>query len=79
VGLILAVLFGAGFEFLDDRIRNEQDLAEATSLPVLVEIPSLPTPAEIRAARWRPWIAAAATLVVVVLIPMGVAYAYFWG
>jgi polysaccharide chain length determinant protein (PEP-CTERM system associated) len=79
VGLILAVVFGAGFEFLDDRIRNEQDLAEATSLPVLVEIPPLPTPAEIRAARWRPWIAAAATLLVVVLIPMGVAYAYFWG
>ena len=79
VGLVLAVVFGAGFEFLDDRIRNEQDLAEATSLPIIVEIPALPTPAEIRAARWRPWIAAAATVLVVLLIPSGIVYAYFWG
>ncbi len=79
VGLILAVVFGAGLEFLDDRIRTEADLAEATTLPVLVEIPSLPTPAEIRAARWKPWIAAAATVLVVLLIPTGIAYAYFWG
>jgi polysaccharide biosynthesis transport protein len=79
VGLILAVLFGAGFEFLDDRIRTEADLAEATSLPVLVEIPPLPTPAEIRSARWKPWIAAAATVVVALVIPTGIAYAYFWG
>jgi polysaccharide biosynthesis transport protein len=79
VGLILAILLGAGFEFLDDRIRSEQDIAEATSLPVLVEIPPLPTPREIRAARWKPWIAAAATVLVVLLIPTGIAYAYFWG
>ena len=39
VGLALAVLFGVGSEFLDDRIRNEQALNEAVSLPVLVEIP----------------------------------------
>ena len=32
VGLGLAVLFGAGTEYVDDRIRNEQDLAEATPL-----------------------------------------------
>ncbi len=79
VGLIMAVLFGAGFELLDDRIRTEQDLAEATSLPVLVEIPPLPTPAEMRAARWRPWLAVAATVAVVILLPSAVAYAYYWG
>ncbi len=78
VGLALAVLFGFGSEILDDRIRNEQALNEAVSLPILVDIPALPTPAEIRAARWRPWLAMAATVVVVILLPSGVAYAYFW-
>jgi len=79
VGLILAVLFGAGMEFVDDRIRSEQDLAEATSLPVLVEIPPLSTAAEIRRARWSPWIAAAAALLVAILIPTGIIYAWYWG
>ena len=79
VGLILAVLFGAGMEFVDDRIRSEQDLAEATNLPVLVEIPPLSTEAEIRRARWTPWIAAAAALLVAILIPTGIIYAWYWG
>jgi len=79
VGLVLALLFGVGSEFLDDRIRNEQALSEAVSLPVLVEIPPLPTPREIRAARWRPWFAVAATVAVVILLPSAVAYTYFWG
>ena len=78
VGLVLAVLFGFGSEILDDRIRSEQALNEAVSLPILVDIPALPTPAEIRAARWRPWFAVAATVMVVILLPAGVAYTYFW-
>jgi len=79
VGIVLAVLFGAGLEFIDDRIRTEQDLVEATTLPVLVEIPPLPTQAEMRRARWGPWITAAATLLVAVLMPMGIFYAWYWG
>ena len=78
-GIVLAVFFGAGLEFVDDRIRTEQDLVEATTLPVLVEIPPLPTEAEIRRARWTPWITAAATLLVAILIPMGIVYAWYWG
>jgi polysaccharide chain length determinant protein (PEP-CTERM system associated) len=78
-GLVFAVAFGAGTEFADDRIRSEQDLAAATALPVLVEIPPLPTEAEIRRARWSPWIAAAATLAVAILIPAGMVYAWYWG
>ena len=79
IGIILAVFFGAGLEFIDDRVRTEQDLIEAVPLPVLVEIPPLPTEAEIRRARWSPWIAAAATLLVAILIPMGIVYAWYWG
>ncbi|MGB7554292.1 MAG: hypothetical protein WBM04_07950 [Candidatus Korobacteraceae bacterium] len=78
-GLAMAVFFGFGSEILDDRIRNEQALSDATSLPVLVEIPPLPTPREIRAARWRPWLAAAATVAIIILLPSAVAYVYFWG
>jgi polysaccharide chain length determinant protein (PEP-CTERM system associated) len=79
VGLVLAVLFGAGTEFTDDRIRSEIDLAEATTLPVIAEIPPLSTMAEINAARWRPYYALVAAVLVVILIPMGILYAYFWG
>jgi len=79
IGLILAVAFGAGTEFVDDRIRSQQDLAEATALPVLVEIPPLPTDAEVRRARWTPWITAAATLAVMIIIPAGMVFAWYWG
>jgi polysaccharide biosynthesis transport protein len=79
VGIVLAVFFGAGLEFVDDRIRTEQDLVDSTSLPVLVEIPPLPTEAEIRRARWTPWITAVAALLVAILIPMGIVYAWYWG
>lgn len=78
-GIALAILFGFGSEFLDDRIRGEQALSEATSLPVLAEIPSLPTPRELRWARMAPWMAVAATLLILVALPSGVVYAYFWG
>jgi uncharacterized protein involved in exopolysaccharide biosynthesis len=79
VGLGLAVLFGAGSEYLDDRIRSEQDLAEASPLPILAEIPPLPTEREIQAERWKPWIAVAAAILVVIIIPTGILYAFYWG
>jgi succinoglycan biosynthesis transport protein ExoP len=79
VGLALAFVFGVGMEFVDDRIRSEQDLLGAASLPVLAEIPPLPTEREIAAQRWKPWIAAAAAILVAIIIPTGIWYAYFWG
>jgi uncharacterized protein involved in exopolysaccharide biosynthesis len=79
VGLGLAVLFGAGTEYLDDRIRNEQDLAQATPLPILVEIPPIKTDAEIRSGRWKPWVAVAALVLVIIIIPTGIVYAFYWG
>src|SRR5580704_964325 len=78
-GIALAILFGFGAEFLDDRIRGEQALADATSLPVLAEIPALPTPRELRWARLAPWMAVAATVLILIALPSGVVYAYFWG
>jgi capsule polysaccharide export protein KpsE/RkpR len=79
VGLGLAVLFGAGSEYVDDRIRQEQDLADATPLPILVEIPPIRTDREIAAGRRSPLFALAAAILVVIIIPTGIFYAYFWG
>ncbi len=79
VGLGLAVLFGAGSEYVDDRIRNEQDLAEATPLPILVEIPPIRTEQEIASERRRPWFAVAAAILVMIIIPTGIFFAYYWG
>ncbi len=78
-GLALAFVFGVGMEFVDDRIRSEADLIEAAPLPVLAEIPPLPTDHEIAAQRWKPWIAIAAAILVAIIIPTGIWYAYFWG
>ena len=78
-GIALAILCGFGAEFLDDRIRGEQALTEAVSLPILAEIPALSTAKELRRARWVPRLALAATIVVLILLPTGVAYAYYWG
>jgi succinoglycan biosynthesis transport protein ExoP len=78
-GLALAFVFGVGTEFLDDRIRSEQDLVGAAQLPVLAEIPALATDREIAAERWKPWIAIAAAVLIAIIIPTGIWYAYFWG
>ena len=79
IGMGLAFVFGVGSEFLDDRIRSEADLLDAAQLPVLVEIPPLPTDREIAAKRWRPWIAVVAAVLIAIIIPAGIWYAYFWG
>ena len=78
-GLALAILCGFGSEFLDDRIRGEQALGEATNLPVLAEIPPLSTAKELKRARWVPRLALAITIVCLILLPSGVVYAYYWG
>lgn len=79
IGLGLAFVFGVGSEFLDDRVRSEQDLLEAAPLPILAEIPPLTTDSEISAQRWKPWIAVAAAVLIAIIIPTGIWYAYFWG
>ena len=66
-------------EFLDDRIRGEQALNAAVSLPILAEIPALSTAKELKRARWVPRFALAATILCLILLPSGVVYAYYWG
>ena len=80
VGLALAVLFGFGSEVLDDRILSEQVASEAVNLPILCEIPPLPTPREIL---YRPLEALGGCrgshYMLAILLPSAVAYAYLWG
>jgi polysaccharide chain length determinant protein (PEP-CTERM system associated) len=78
-GFALAILCGFGVEFLDDRIRGEQALNAAVNLPILAEIPALSTAKELKRARWVPRFALAATILVLILLPSGVVYAYYWG
>ena len=77
-GLALALLFGFGAEFLDDRIRGEQALTDAVDLPILAEIPPLSTAKELRRAKWAPRLALAATVLIIILMPSAVAYVYYW-
>ncbi len=81
VGLALAVLFGFGSEFLDDRIRSEQALSEAVeSADPGGDSCPCPRRRKFAWARWKPWLAVAAALaLILILLPSGVAYAYFWG
>jgi capsular polysaccharide biosynthesis protein len=77
-GLALALLFGFGAEFLDDRIRGEQALTDTVDLPILAEIPPLSTAKELRRAKWAPRLALAATVLIIILMPSAVAYVYYW-
>jgi chain length determinant protein EpsF len=43
LGLVLAIAVAIGREQRDRRLRSEQDVAELLELPLLVEIPDLPT------------------------------------
>ena len=78
-GLALAILCGFGAEFLDDRIRGEQALTTAVSLPILAEIPALSTEKELKRARWVPRFAMALMILCIIVLPSGVIYAYYWG
>jgi hypothetical protein len=73
------VLCGFGAEFLEDRIRGEEALTSSVNLPILAEIPALSTERELKRARWIPRFALAATVLILILLPCGVAYAYYWG
>lgn len=69
LGLVFGVLFGAGSEFFDDRIRNEDQLNELIDAKVLATIPTIHTLSEARISRKRvhkEWLAGAAMLMIVI-------------
>jgi succinoglycan biosynthesis transport protein ExoP len=83
VGLALGIALGLGIaaiiEFTDVRVRKEKDLVGIVPVSVLVGIPHLSTPSEIRSRvlRWRTELGAATAIVI--LIVLGNLYAFVKG
>jgi succinoglycan biosynthesis transport protein ExoP len=77
-GCILALLVCAALESIDDRVHSERDLKEF-STALLAEIPKLLLPSEDRALQLRNKIEWAAVAVIVLVIGVGNALAYYRG
>lgn len=78
-GLFLGVIVAGGFEFLDGRMHNENEIKKLLPVPVICDIPEIMSPAEEQQARKKlmfGWIAAA---VVAVIILVGSAFNYLHG
>ena len=61
VGLALGVVVAGAFEMMDDRVHEEEQLKELLPVPVILEIPDIVAPSDVRAQRRRTalgWIAA---------------------
>lgn len=74
LGIVLGLALAGLLEFLDSTYRNEKDVVNALSLPVLAVVPNLPTAADLKeAARRRRMVAA--TLAGVLVVSAGVTVA----
>ena len=75
VGLVLAALL----EFANVRIRKETDLEGVISARVLVGIPKMNTPMEIRRRAMLRWVERAAVLAMLIMVVAGNIYAFYKG
>ena len=83
IGLIVGLFFGGaaafGQEKLSGKIYTEREFKKLVPFDVIVEIPSIETPAE-RVLHWRRrWMAVAAALVIMGVILLGSAITYLHG
>ena len=79
VGLALGVVVVAGFEMMDDRVYNEQELKGLLPVSVMSEIPVIATPADERGEQRRLWLGWATAAVVFTTILAGSAVSYLIG
>jgi succinoglycan biosynthesis transport protein ExoP len=83
VGLALGIALGLGIasllELTDVRVRKERDLAGIVPVSVLVGIPHLSTPSEVRTHVRGLWTEFGAAVGLLVLIMLGNLYAYLRG
>ena len=79
VGLALGVGVAGGFEMMDDRVYNEQELKGLLPVSVISEIPAITTPADERGEQKRLWLGWAAATVIVATILAGSVVSYLRG
>jgi polysaccharide biosynthesis transport protein len=80
LALALAAAFGMALarEMLDDRIHADGEISTISKVPVLVTIPPLTTPHEVRRARWRTVAEIACASVAFVLMASSALAAYLY-
>ena len=79
VGLALGVGVAGGFEMMDDRVYNEQELKGLLPVSVLSEIPVITAPANERAEQKKVWLGWATAAVIFATILAGSAISYLVG
>ena len=79
VGLALGAVVAGGFEMMDDRVYNEQELKALLPVSVLSEIPVINAPANERAEQKKIWLGWATAVVVFATILAGSAISYLVG
>ncbi len=79
VGLALGAVVAAAFEFLDDRVYDEQELKSLLPVLVFAEIPLIVTPVNEKAEQKRIWLGWAVAAVTGVTILAGSAISYLAG
>jgi polysaccharide biosynthesis transport protein len=80
LAVALAAAFGMALarETLDDRIHADREISSISKVPVLVTIPPLTTPQEVRDARWRTVAEIACASVAFVLMASSALVAYLY-
>ena len=79
VGLALGVGVAGGFELMDDRVYNEQELKGLLPVSVISELPVITDPANERAEQKKVWLGWATAAVIFATILAGSAVSYLVG
>ncbi len=79
IGLALGAAVAGGFEMMDDRIHEEQELQKLLPVAVISEIPAMVAAADARQQRRRMWLGWATAVFVSVTILLGSALSYLRG
>jgi polysaccharide chain length determinant protein (PEP-CTERM system associated) len=79
IGLALGALVAGAFEFMDDRIHEEQDLQKYLPVEVISEIPAIASVADVENERKRMWLGWTTAALVWGTILLGSAFSYLRG
>ena len=77
VGLALGLCVAGGFEILDGRIHNEEEIKALLPVPIISNIPEILVPSEEQNSRRRVWLGWTTAAVVTATILAGSAFSYF--